>query len=203
MLTHKHEKEEGIFMKILVINAGSSSIKYQLFDMLDSTVLASGLAERIGELFGRIKHRFSNDGQEQEFTRDLEIKDHRQGLIAVVDLLTDPEFGVLDTPLEIQAVGHRVVHGGEKFSQPTVITNAVRSRIKELASLAPLHNPANLTGIEVASEIFHKATQVAVFDTAFHQTMPAKAYRYAIPQYLYDEDHIRSYGFQTAIDSSV
>ncbi len=182
-------------MKTLVINAGSSSIKYQLFDMESNFVLAAGLAERIGEPQGRIKYRVSKGVQNQEIIRDLEIKDHRQGLLKVVDLLTDAEFGVITSPSEIQAVGHRVVHGGDKFSQPAVINGEVRATIKELSPLAPLHNPANLTGIEVATEVFPEATQVAVFDTAFHQTMPAKAYRYAIPQNLYEEHRIRSYGF--------
>lgn len=182
-------------MKTLVINAGSSSIKYQLFDMESSIVLAAGLAERIGEKAGRIKHRVSDGSQNLEIIQDLEIKDHRQGLMKIVELLADAQFGVIETPSEIRAVGHRVVHGGEKFSQPSVITAEVRATIKELSPLAPLHNPANLTGIEVAAEVFPKATQVAVFDTAFHQTMPAKAYRYAIPQALYDDHRIRSYGF--------
>ena len=182
-------------MKTLVINAGSSSIKYQLFNMESSKVLAAGLAERIGESLGRIKHRVSDVNQNQEIIQDLKIKDHRQGLLKIVELLTDTQFGVIETPAEIRAVGHRVVHGGEKFSQPTVITAEVRATIKELSPLAPLHNPANLTGIEVATEVFPQATQVAVFDTAFHQTMPAKAYRYAIPQTLYDDHRIRSYGF--------
>ncbi len=182
-------------MKTLVINAGSSSIKYQLFDIQSSMVLAAGLAERIGEPLGRIKHRISNGKQKREIIQDLEIKDHRQGLLKVVDLLTDAEFGVIAAPSEIQAVGHRVVHGGDKFSQPTVITAEVRAAIRELSPLAPLHNPANLSGIEVAAEVFPGAIQVAVFDTAFHQTMPAAAYRYAIPQNLYTEHRIRSYGF--------
>jgi len=182
-------------MKTLVINAGSSSIKYQLFDMASSTVLAAGLVERIGESVGRIKHRVSDGDQNQEIIQELKIKDHRQGLLKVVALLTDIQIGVIAAPSEIQAVGHRVVHGGDKFSHPTVITAEVRATIEELSPLAPLHNPANLTGIEVATEVFPDATQVAVFDTAFHQTMPAKAYRYAIPQNLYDDHRIRSYGF--------
>ncbi len=182
-------------MKTLVINAGSSSIKYQLFDMQRSAVLAAGLVERIGEGHSRIKHNVSNEAGNQEIIRELEIVDHRQGLLQVVALLTDAEFGVIAAPSEIQAVGHRVVHGGDKFSQPTVITAEVRAAIQKLIPLAPLHNPANLTGIEVATEVFPEATQVAVFDTAFHQTMPARAYRYAIPQNLYAEHRIRSYGF--------
>jgi acetate kinase len=182
-------------MKTLVINAGSSSIKYQLFDMEGENVLAAGLVERIGEPVGRIKHRIDPEGQKQEINQDLVIKDHRQGLMLVVDLLTDAVFGVIAAASEIEAIGHRVVHGGDQFSQTTIINDEVKTTIKKLSPLAPLHNPANLTGIEVATEVFPEATQVAVFDTAFHQTMPPKAYRYAIPQYLYDEYRIRSYGF--------
>ena len=182
-------------MKTLVINAGSSSIKYQLFDMETQGVLAAGLVERIGEPAGRIKHRVNPEGDKQEIIRDLAIEDHGKGLKLVVDLLTDADFGVIAAPTEIEAIGHRVVHGGDKFSQTTIITDDVKATIKELSPLAPLHNPANLTGIEVATEVFPEATQVAVFDTAFHQTMPAEAYRYAIPQELYDEHRVRSYGF--------
>jgi acetate kinase len=182
-------------MKTLVINAGSSSIKYQLFDMEHQDVLAAGLVERIGEPAGRIKHRVDPDGEKQEIVRDLVIEDHGKGLKLVVDLLTDADFGVIASPLEIEAIGHRVVHGGDKFSQTTIITDEVKATIKKLSPLAPLHNPANLTGIEVATEVFPEATQVAVFDTAFHQTMPPEAYRYAIPQELYAEHRIRSYGF--------
>jgi acetate kinase len=182
-------------MKTLIINAGSSSIKYQLFDMEGNAVLAAGLAERIGESNGRIKHRISNGNQQKNIIRELVIEDHRKGLLNVVELLTDAKLGVIGAPSEIQAVGHRVVHGGDKFNQPTVITAEVQATIKDLSPLAPLHNPANLIGIEVATEVFPEATQVAVFDTAFHQTMPAEAYRYAIPENLYDGHRIRSYGF--------
>ena len=134
---------------------------------------AAGLAEKIGEGNSRIKHKIATGAKMREIIRELEITDHRQGLTKVVELLTDAEFGVIAAPAEIQAVGHRVVHGGDKFSQPTVITTEVRETIKKLIPLAPLPNPANLTGIEVATEVFPEATQVAVFDTAFHQTMPA------------------------------
>jgi acetate kinase len=182
-------------MKTLVINAGSSSIKYQLFDMENQEVLAAGLVERIGEPSGRIKHRIDPEGRKQEIIRDLAIANHGKGLKLVVELLTDADFGVITAPTEIEAIGHRVVHGGDKFSETTIITNEVKAAIKELSPLAPLHNPANLTGIEVATEVFPEATQVAVFDTAYHQTMPAEAYRYAIPQEMYDEHRIRSYGF--------
>jgi len=182
-------------MKILVINAGSSSIKYQLFEMPAATVLAAGLVERIGEPAGRVTHRIAPAAEGQVITREQAIADHRQGLSIVVALLTDPDFGVIASPAEIEAVGHRVVHGGDRFSQPTVITQEVRDTIRELIPLAPLHNPANLSGIEVAGEVFPDAVQVAIFDTAFHQTMPPAAYRYAIPKELYEEQRIRSYGF--------
>ena len=179
-------------MKILVINSGSSSIKYQLFEMPGSTAVAGGLVERIGEPIGRVLY-WSQAGAKIE--RKMPIADHRQGLTQVVELLLDEEQGVIGAAGEITAVGHRVVHGGEKFSQPTVIDAEVMDTIRALIPLAPLHNPANLSGIEVAREIFPEAVQVAVFDTAFHQTMLPRAYRYAIPNALYEEQHIRVYGF--------
>jgi acetate kinase len=187
-------------MKILVINSGSSSIKYSLFDMNEHAPLATGLVEKIGEAISRIKHTTpasAGSGGEPatEVVRELVVTDHRQGLALMADLLMDEAVGVIQSPAEIAAIGHRVVHGGERFSQPTVITADVQQTIKSLIPLAPLHNPANLTGIEVAIELFPQATQVAVFDTAFHQTMPPEAYRYAIPNRLYEEYAIRVYGF--------
>ena len=194
-------------MKILVINSGSSSIKYSLFDMEARAPLATGLVEKIGEASSRIKHTISaatgtgstsapRAGRDAtEVIRELVVSDHRQGLALMADLLMDETIGVIQAPEEISAIGHRVVHGGERFSQPTVITADVQETIKQLIPLAPLHNPANLTGIEVAIEIFPQATQVAVFDTAFHQTMPPEAYRYAIPNQLYEEHAVRVYGF--------
>ena len=186
-------------MKILVINSGSSSIKYSLFDMAPrlhegGAPLATGLVEKIGEAISRIKHTIAGE-QGTEVVRELVVADHRQGLALMAGLLMDETVGVIQSPAEIAAIGHRVVHGGERFSQPTVITTEVMETVKSLIPLAPLHNPANLTGIEVAIEIFPEATQVAVFDTAFHQTMPAQAYRYAIPNRLYEDHSIRSYGF--------
>ncbi|MFL7839073.1 MAG: acetate/propionate family kinase [Candidatus Promineifilaceae bacterium] len=183
-------------MKILVINSGSSSIKYQLFDGGKMIPMASGLVEKIGEPSSRIKH--SAIAIPQSTTRtleDLQIPDHRTGLSYMVDLLMDVEIGVITSPDDITAVGHRVVHGGERFSQPTIITGEVLETIETLIPLAPLHNPANLSGIQVAQELFPAATQVAVFDTAFHQTMPAEAYRYAVPNALYEEHGVRVYGF--------
>ena len=182
-------------MKILVINAGSSSIKYQLFNMETQTVLAGGLVERIGEATGRIKHNNLIKTDTEPTIKETTIPSHHEGLTQVVQLLLDTEVGVIASPDEIRAVGHRVVHGGEKFSQPTILNQEVVEIIEALSSLAPLHNPANVAGIRVSMEMFPNATQVAVFDTAFHQTMPAHAYRYAIPNKFYDEDHIRVYGF--------
>jgi acetate kinase len=187
-------------MKILVINSGSSSIKYSLFDMDQRAPLATGLVEKIGEASSRIKHAIpagpgNGDKAPLELVHELIVSDHRHGLALMADLLMDEDVGVIQSPAEIAAIGHRVVHGGERFSQPTVITAEVQETIKSLIPLAPLHNPANLTGIEVAIELFPQATQVAVFDTAFHQTMPAGAYRYAIPNRLYEEHAIRVYGF--------
>lgn len=179
-------------MKILVINSGSSSIKYQCFNMTDQSVLASGLVERIGEPTGRLIHRPAGGASVE---RDRAVATHRDGLAQVVALLLDPTHGVIESPDEITAVGHRVVHGGERFSAPVVIDGEVRQTIRDLSPLAPLHNPPNLVGIEVATELFPDAVQVAVFDTAFHQTMPPEAYRYAIPSALYDEHKIRAYGF--------
>lgn len=180
-------------MKILVINSGSSSIKYQLFDLKQHAALASGLVERIGEATGRVKHTVLATGADTVLNRP--IVDHRDGLRQMADLLLADGSGVIAAPGEIAAIGHRVVHGGEQFSQPTVITEAVKAAIRDLSPFAPLHNPANLQGIEVAEEIFPEATQVAVFDTAFHQTLPAMAYRYAIPTDLYAKHGIRVYGF--------
>lgn len=182
-------------MKILVINAGSSSIKYQLFDMPENKVLTGGLVERIGEASSHINHTIFGEGEPQKISRDLVLKNHSEGLQAVANLLLDDDIGVIDNAADIEVVGHRVVHGGEQFSETVIITPAVKDAIKALSPLAPLHNPPNLQGISVAETVFPHATQVAVFDTAFHQTMPPQAYRYAIPNKLYNEHHIRAYGF--------
>ncbi|WPP51694.1 acetate kinase [Catalinimonas niigatensis] len=182
-------------MKLLVINTGSSSIKYKLFDMEGKKVLSAGLVERIGEEQGHIKHeRFSTEGKAEEKTETLAIKDHRTGLKRVSALLQDEQVGVIHNPDEIQAVGHRVVHGGSRFSEAVVINAEVKEAIQRLIPLAPLHNPPNLEGIAVAEEVFPQAEQVAIFDTAFHQSMPDYAYRYAIPQKYYEEHRIRVYG---------
>ncbi|WP_422089433.1 acetate/propionate family kinase [Tenacibaculum ovolyticum] len=178
-------------MKILVINSGSSSIKYQLFEMPQQEVICSGLIERIGLKLGNVHYKSVKNDIEEE----LEIKDHKAGLEKVVGLLLDKNFGVITSTDDIQIVAHRVVHGGNSFTKTTIVTDEVKEKIEELYSLAPLHNPANLEGIKVAETIFTEAKQIAVFDTAFHQTIPVKAYKYAIPNKFLEEDKIRLYGF--------
>ena len=178
-------------MKILVINSGSSSIKYQLFNMPSEEVICSGIVERIGLENPKIKYKSKDDAIE----RVCRIADHKVGLEKVVKFLLDDEVGVIKSTSEIGAVGHRVVHGGSDFSKTVVINEEVKAKIKDLFSLAPLHNPANYEGIIVAEEIFPNAKQIAVFDTAFHQTMPIEAYKYAIPNKFLDEHNIRRYGF--------
>ncbi len=183
-------------MKILVINTGSSSIKYELFDMADQSVLASGVAERIGEEGGLLTHRrFEPDGTVSRSVIEEVIADHLEGLNRIVALLTHPEHGVITDRSEIKAVGHRVVHGGEHFQSTIVVDGSVMEAVRENIPLAPLHNPANLLGIEVSRSIFPQALQVAVFDTAFHQTLPLKAFLYAIPFDLYRNHRVRKYGF--------
>lgn len=182
-------------MNIFVVNSGSSSIKYQFFKMPDERPICTGLVERIGLEGSLITHKLIAKGEEKIISRRLDLPDHESGLKEVAQMLTDPEIGVIHNPQEIEAVGHRVVHGGESFASTTVITPEVKSEIKKLFSLAPLHNPANYLGIEVSEKIFTKAKQIAVFDTAFHQTLPEKAYKYAIPRSFYKEHGIRVYGF--------
>ena len=183
-------------MKILVINTGSSSIKYQLFDMTHKKILASGVAEKIGEGSSVLTHkRVLANGEKVRKIEEGMIADHQQGLNRIVDLLIDPEHGVIREKSEISAVGHRVVHGGETFRSPTIIDEKVIEAIKENIPLAPLHNPPNLEGIEVARKIFPDSLQVAVFDTAFHQTIPTASFLYAIPFELYENHRIRRYGF--------
>lgn len=178
-------------MKLLVLNSGSSSLKYQLFSMPNETVLCSGLVERIGLSESKYKHTSNSYTSEKV----VEIANHTQALKYVVNLLLDEEFGVVSSIDEIKAVGHRVVHGGSTFKETTQVTKEVKATIKSLFNLAPLHNPANLEGINVAESVFEKALQVAVFDTAFHQTIPEKAYKYAIPNEFLEDHHIRLYGF--------
>jgi acetate kinase len=183
-------------MNILVINCCSSSLKYQLFDMTTSTAPASGLIERIGEPQGLLTHKNhpGTDG-ETKIVREEPIADHEAGMRLAQELLADPKTGVVTDASDIQAVGHRVVHGGETFRASTLISPEVIAAIEKTIPLAPLHNPANLTGIRVARELFPDAPQVAVFDTAFHQTMPAHAYHYALPYEFYEELGVRRYGF--------
>jgi acetate kinase len=178
-------------MKILVINSGSSSIKFQLIGMPSEVVIASGVAERIGLEGSRIKYR----SERGEFEQETEIRNHEAGLQMIAGLLLDPEKGVIEDASGIDAVGHRVVHGGSAFSETVRIDEKVKAKIQELFNLAPLHNPHNFKGIEVAERIFPEAVQVAVFDTAFHQTIPEIAYRYAIPEEIYRKHQLRTYGF--------
>ena len=179
-------------MKVLVINAGSSSIKYQLIDMTNEALLAKGQCDRIGIDGGN----FKQESDKGEYKVEVDIPNHAAGIKLVVDALTDKEHGVLESMSEIGAVGHRVVHGGDKFSGSVVITDAVVEAIKECSVLSPLHNPANLTGIKACEEILGKdVPQVGVFDTSFHQTMPDFAYMYAIPYEYYEKYKLRRYGF--------
>ena len=183
-------------MKILVINCGSSSLKYQLYDMTTSTTLASGLIERIGEPQGLLTHKNhpGTDG-ETKIVREEPIADHEAGMRLAQELLVDPKTGVVADRSDIQAVGHRVVHGGETFRASTLISPEVIAAIEKTIPLAPLHNPPNIMGIRVSRELFPDAPQVAVFDTAFHQTMPPHAYHYALPYEFYEELGVRRYGF--------
>ncbi len=182
-------------MNIFVINSGSSSIKYQLFRMPSSSPVCSGLVDRIGLENSSVTHKTYINGEEKVFTYKLDIPDHDTGLRKVASLLTDKETGVIKDTDDIKVVGHRIVHGGELFTKITIVDAEVKEKLKETFSLAPLHNPPAFHGIEVAEKIFTKAKQVAVFDTAFHQTIPAKAYRFAIPNDYYTDHNVRIYGF--------
>lgn len=183
-------------MKFFVINSGSSSIKYQVIEMKTETVLATGLVERIGEETGRLKNTFLPDSATQrESVIEQPIADHYSGMMLVISLLTDKDKGIIKDASEITAIGHRVVHGGEDFRESTRITPKVIEAIQRNVPLAPLHNPANLDGIRVAMELFPAVFQVAVFDTAFHQSMPPHAFMYALPYNLYEQDRVRRYGF--------
>ncbi|HVS94694.1 MAG TPA: acetate kinase [Mucilaginibacter sp.] len=182
-------------MNIFIINSGSSSIKYQLFKMPSTAPVCSGIVERIGSDDAVLTHKIIANGEENKLTFRLGRADHEAGLNKVNELLTDPEIGVIRNRSDINAVGHRVVHGGEHFWEPTRITEDVKNELRKLFLLAPLHNPAGYTGIEVAEKIFPDAEQIAVFDTAFHHTLPPKAFRFAIPDQYYKENNIRVYGF--------
>ena len=179
-------------MKILVLNCGSSSIKYALYNMDDKSVMTSGGAERVG-LDGAFVKVKMPDGTKKKVMHD--IPEHTEGVKFIFSLLTDPEIGVIKSLDEIGAVGHRMVHGGEKFNKSVVLTDEVLDVFKAVSDLAPLHNPANLKGVEAVSELMPGLPQVGVFDTAFHQTMPARSYLYAIPYELYEKYGVRRYGF--------
>jgi acetate kinase len=179
-------------VKILVINCGSSSIKYELFQMEDEMVIAKGLVEKIGTESAIVTYQVSGKEERME---TAEILDHREGLNLVLRLLMDEKEGVIKSKNEVTAVGHRVVHGGEYFSESAIITSEVRQAIRKTVDLAPLHNPPNLLGISAAEQQLPDATHVAVFDTAFHQTMPKHSFLYPLPYVLYTRHKIRRYGF--------
>lgn len=182
-------------MKILVLNSGSSSIKYKLLDLeqgQEPKTLAEGGIERIGLPDGFLKYKKADGTKEQV---NLGLIDHNKGVKAILENLTDPIVGCIKNYDEIDAVGHRVVHGGEKFSESVIIDQAVKDKIRDCYDIAPLHNPANMTGIDAITDVLPNVPQVAVFDTAFHQTMPAKAYMYPLPMKYYEEDGVRRYGF--------
>lgn len=178
-------------MNILVLNAGSSSLKYQVIEMPSKRVKCVGLVERIG----MDNSVFTHERNDEEHTEILSIQNHKIGLQKIAKTLLDVNIGVINSVNEIEAVGHRVVHGGSEFGKTTIINQEVKDSIRELYDLAPLHNPANLTGIEIAEIIFTSAKQIAIFDTAFHQTMPKEAYQYAINNDYLKEHKIRAYGF--------
>ncbi len=182
----------GFDLKILVINCGSSSLKYQLMDMDNERVLAKGLAERIG-IEGSVLTHKSEEMESVVIKRDM--KNHKVALEILMNALTDEKHGVIKTMDEISAVGHRVVHAGEKFASSVLITEDVMNALKECIDIAPLHNPPNIMGIEACKEILPDVPMVGVFDTAFHQTMPKEAYIYPIPYEYYEKYKIRKYGF--------
>lgn len=178
-------------MKVLVVNAGSSSLKYQLFDMRKEKLLAKGNCQKIGETGSFFD--FKKDGFKKEFQGDL--KDHTVALKKVLSVLMDKEIGVISSPDEISAIGHRVLHGGEIYKSSVVITPEVMKNLKKLVPLGPLHMPANILGIEVCQKVFKGKPNVAVFDTAFHSSMPESSYMYAVPYEWYTKYGVRRYGF--------
>lgn len=191
-LTPLTTKNKIIIMKILVLNCGSSSIKYALYNMDDKSVMTSGGAERVGLDGAFVKVKLPN-GEKKQIMHD--IPEHTEGVKFIFSLLTDPEIGVIKDLKEIDAVGHRMVHGGEKFNKSVLLTDEVLKAFEACIDLAPLHNPANLKGVKAVSELMPGLPQVGVFDTAFHQTMPAHSYLYAIPYELYEKYGVRRYGF--------
>lgn len=180
-------------MKVLVINCGSSSIKYQVFTMEDCAVATSGVLERIGAPGSRLRHRWREGGEEKQDEVSQPVVGHRDGLQQIVAVMS--ETGALQDARELFGIGHRVVHGGEKFWEPALIDDEVLADMRSVAPLAPLHNPANLAGIEVARSLFPEVAQVAVFDTAFHHSIPPHAFHYALPYDLYTDHQVRRYGF--------
>lgn len=178
-------------MIVLIVNCGSSSLKYQLINMDNEEVMAKGLVEKIGLPDSQLTHKWN--GQKKEIKQS--IPDHQVAVKLVLDILTDAECGVIKSMDAIDAVGHRVVHGGEEFAASTLITDEVMKALEKCSAMAPLHNPPNIIGINACKAIMPGVPQVGVFDTAFHQTMPAKAFMYGLPYELYKEDHIRRYGF--------
>lgn len=186
-------------MNIFVVNCGSSSLKYQLIDSETEKVIAKGLCERIG-IDGRLTHKSSG---KEEVLKEVSMPDHKSAVTYVLEALTDQTYGVIKDLSAIDAVGHRIVHGGEKFASSVVITDEVMKEIDECSDLAPLHNPANLIGISACKEVMKDVPMVAVFDTAFHQTMPKKAYMYGIPYEYYDNYKVRKYGFHGTSHSFV
>lgn len=187
-------------MEILVINCGSSSLKFQLIDSDNESVLAKGLCERIGIDGSSITYNPTNG---EKITKQIDMPTHNEAISAVINVLTDKETGVISDMNEVKAVGHRVVHGGEYFSGSALVTEDVLNKIEECNYLAPLHNPANIIGIRACMEIMPGTPNVVVFDTAFHQTMPESAYLYAIPRKYYDNYKIRRYGFHGTSHSYV
>ncbi len=179
-------------MKILVVNAGSSSLKYQLISMTEEIVLAKGLCDRIGLPGSLIKHKTHDD---RTVTKEIEMADHKDAIASLIKVLTHEQWGVIKSLDEILAVGHRVVHGGEKFFKSVIIDDNVMKTLEECIELAPLHNPPNITGIKACQQNMPNVPQIAVFDTAFHQAMPKRAYIYALPYEYYEKYKIRKYGF--------
>lgn len=181
-------------MKILVINCGSSSLKYQLYNMDNNDVLAKGLVERIGIDGSNLQHKPAGKAKDK-YVFEQPLKNHSEAIKLVMDKLVDPECGVIADLSEINGVGHRVLHGSKFFTESCIVTEEVKKVVAECADLGPLHNPANLMGIEACEELMPGVKNVAVFDTAFHQTMPPKAYMYPLPYEYYEKYNVRRYGF--------
>lgn len=182
-------------MKILVINAGSSSLKYQLFNMVTSRAMAGGIIERIGDKKGILTHTVFLQGRENKTIQEQEIKNHTLGMHLAINQITDPKTGVIKDISQIDAIGHRVVQGGETFGSAIRIDDKVKKAVQDNICLAPLHNPPNLTGINVAEELLPGIPNIAVFDTQFHQSIPPKAFLYALPHEYYTKYKVRKYGF--------